>query len=94
MNTLPFSSQISAWLRESTLQSNIALFGSGLTLATDLPILHGLSSIIRLSSNNSRLLLERNRKTAYGQLSGFRGGELDDDGCCIVDDCDCCWDVW
>ena len=44
----------------------MALLGSGLILATDLPILHGLSNEIFLSSNDSMPLFERNKNTANG----------------------------
>ena len=41
--TFEFSYHNKAWLRDKTLQSNIALLTSGFILATERPILHGLS---------------------------------------------------
>jgi hypothetical protein len=57
----------------------MALLGSGLTLATERPILHALSSIIRRSSYISTPLFERNRNTANGHCSGFIDKDEEDD---------------
>lgn len=59
----------------------MALLGSGLILATERPILHGLSRPMRRSSNSSMPLLERNMNNAKGVLSFMQltGDESDAD---------------
>ena len=57
----------------------MALLGSGLTLATERPILHALSSMIRLSSYISTPLFERNRNTANGHCSGLIDNDDDEE---------------
>lgn len=56
--TLLFSNQIIAWFLESTLQSNIQLFGAGLLLATERPTLDGSVKNTFLSSKGWELGLE------------------------------------
>lgn len=62
--TLLFSYHRRAWFRDNTLQSNIALFGVALTLATERPIFTGSCTEICRSWNGCELVRQVN--TASG----------------------------